>query len=102
VKSAGYDPSHPYTDEGYADAQLVFDALKRCGYPCSGTQLQSKLEQVDTNLDGLAFGPVVWSNSFHSGPTTLAVATFSSTGLPTKYFPPVKLYTTDGKPTSAL
>lgn len=101
AKSAGYNPKHPFIVEGYADAQLVFDALKKCGYPCSSTQLMGELEKTDTNLNGLAFGPVVWTRNFHIGPTELAVAKYSKSGVPTKYYAPVKLYTTSGKPTGS-
>lgn len=38
---------------GYITATAVGDALKACGYPCSGEQLKAQLDQTNLSLPGL-------------------------------------------------
>jgi ABC-type branched-subunit amino acid transport system substrate-binding protein len=92
VTAAGYDPSSPTVVEGYAGGLLVSQALGRCGYPCTPTALQQALNRTNTDLSGLAFGPVVWSKTFHGGPTVFSSLTYSSSGQPQSYAKPVTVY----------
>lgn len=92
MTAAGFNPTGPFMVESYAAAQLTFDALKRCGFPCTSSQLVGQLNNTNTTLDDLAFGPIVWSPTFHTGPTTLAVAPYDKTGQPISYGKPITLY----------
>jgi branched-chain amino acid transport system substrate-binding protein len=51
---------------GYASARLVLDAFKSCGYPCDGEKLQAKLDQLKTDLNGLAFTDSGFSKDSHA------------------------------------
>jgi branched-chain amino acid transport system substrate-binding protein len=54
---------------GYSMGIITFNALKSCGYPCSGQQLQQILNSTQTDVDGLAVSPVQFSSTFHGGAT---------------------------------
>jgi hypothetical protein len=60
--------NRPFVVNGYVQAYVMSQALKKCGYPCSSDKLQSTLESLH-NLDtkGLTFGKWVYSHSDHSG-----------------------------------
>ena len=92
VKAAGYDASSPTVVEGYAGGLLISQALGRCGFPCTSSGLQTALDSTNTNLSGLAFGPVVWSAKSHVGPTVFSTLVYSSTGAPGSYSKPVTVY----------
>ncbi len=51
---------------GYVSAQLVIEALAGCGYPCPGESLQPKLQELQTDLNGVAFGEVGFSSQSHA------------------------------------
>ncbi len=92
VKAAGYDPSSPTVVEGYAGGLLVSQALGRCGSPCSSAALVKALNSTNTNLSGLAFGPVAWSAKFHAGPTVFSLLIYTAQGQPGSYAKPVTVY----------
>jgi branched-chain amino acid transport system substrate-binding protein len=50
---------------GYATAQLFGAALKKCGYPCSGAQLNSALQSTQVQLPGLVSGTFGYTTSNH-------------------------------------
>jgi len=43
----------------------VMQALKSCGYPCSGDKLADQLEQVKLTLPGLVDGTFGWTSDLH-------------------------------------
>ncbi len=92
VKAAGYDASSPTVVEGYAGGLLVAQALGRCGFPCTSEGLRKALDATNTDLLGLAFGPVVWSAKFHAGPTVFSPLVYTSSGAPGRYSKPVTVY----------
>lgn len=49
----------------YATAQLFGAALKKCGYPCSGAQLNSALQSTQIQLPGIIIGPFAYTTSNH-------------------------------------
>ena len=56
--SLGKDPTAPVINggeavDGYITAAAFGQALKSCGYPCSGAQLDGAVEKVSLSLDGL-------------------------------------------------
>lgn len=88
MKAGGYSVTAPFMNEGYADAELVLAALKSCGYPCNASQLYDQLNKTNTTLGGFAFGPVVWSPTYRSGPTALAMAKYNEKGEVQSYAAP--------------
>ena len=50
---------------GYATAQLFGAALKKCGYPCSGAQLNSALQSTQIQLPGIISGTFGYTTSNH-------------------------------------
>jgi branched-chain amino acid transport system substrate-binding protein len=69
AKLVGVSPDEEGFMIGYSMGIITFNALKACGYPCSGQQLQQVLNSTQTNVDGLAVSPVQFSSSFHGGAT---------------------------------
>jgi branched-chain amino acid transport system substrate-binding protein len=49
----------------YATAQLFGAALKKCGYPCSGAQLNSALQSAQIQLPGIISGNFGYTASNH-------------------------------------
>jgi branched-chain amino acid transport system substrate-binding protein len=69
AQNVGTDPDTAFFIDGYIEATLTMNAMKACGYPCTGTQLQKAMETTNTTLGGLAVGPIVWSPTYHYGIT---------------------------------
>ncbi|MGI5200184.1 ABC transporter substrate-binding protein [Spirillospora sp. CA-108201] len=46
---------------------IVVEALKKCGFPCSGQKMSTALEQVTTDADGLVPGSFGYSPTSHIG-----------------------------------
>lgn len=46
---------------------IVVEALKKCGFPCSGEKMSAALEQVSTTADGLVPGSFGYSPDSHIG-----------------------------------
>lgn len=65
----GQDPNYLLYLNGYMQALIMVDALKRCGYPCSGAKMASALENTNLDTAGLAFGPLVLSPTSHAAIT---------------------------------
>jgi branched-chain amino acid transport system substrate-binding protein len=78
MENAGYDPDGLMAVDGYGGAMIFADALERCGEDCTGEQLQHALQETDTDLDGLAFGPIKFTRDYHLGVTELRLLQYSS------------------------
>jgi branched-chain amino acid transport system substrate-binding protein len=89
MKADGENPDTVMAIDGYAQMMIVKDVLTRCGWPCSREKFHDTLQHTSTDLDGLAFGPVVYTVDNHRGPTAGALKLYDSAGNPTKYSPPV-------------
>jgi branched-chain amino acid transport system substrate-binding protein len=79
--AAGENPDQVQFIDGYAAALLVMDALRRCGYPCPGSKLITYLDQTNTDLGGIAYGPVKWTPDFHAGVTKVGFVRWNGTKL---------------------
>jgi len=89
VTAGGANPDDVMIIDGYAQMQIVKDVLTRCGWPCSLDKFHDTLQHTNTDLGGLAFGPVVFTADNHRGPTAGALKLYDSSGNPTDYSPPV-------------
>jgi branched-chain amino acid transport system substrate-binding protein len=78
MESAGYDPDGLMAVDGYAGAMIFADALERCGEDCTGERLHDVLQETDTDLGGLAFGPIRFTRDYHLGVTELRLLEFTS------------------------
>jgi ABC-type branched-subunit amino acid transport system substrate-binding protein len=76
----GADPNVLLYLVGYMQALVVVDALKRCGYPCSATQMQAALDKTDLDTHGLSFGKLAFSSSNHAAVTTVGFLKVDSSG----------------------
>ena len=50
---------------GWVGGMILEDALKRCGWPCSGEKLRTSLEGVRVDTQGIYGGPVDWTSQNH-------------------------------------
>jgi len=50
---------------GWVGGMVLEDALKRCGWPCSAEKLQTSMEGVRVDTQGIYGGPVDWSPTNH-------------------------------------
>ena len=68
AKAYGVNPSLPFEINGYAQAEIIATALKVCGYPCAGKNMENALEQVSSlNTGGVMVAPFTFSTTAHSG-----------------------------------
>lgn len=67
AKAIKVDPTEGAFVDGYAQGLIVLDALKRCGSDCTRVKFYDTLNKTDTDLDGFAFGQVVYNEKSHSG-----------------------------------
>jgi len=65
TKAAGVNPVGPFVNVGYAQAMEVVSALKACGYPCSGADMQRALNKLDVNTGGVTSGPLKNTSADH-------------------------------------
>lgn len=72
VTKSGGDPSMVMVPEGYAQIEVITDVLEECGYPCSSDEFLSIVGDFESDLNGLAFGPVKYDEGQHMGPTSVA------------------------------
>ncbi|MFD9502334.1 ABC transporter substrate-binding protein [Streptomyces sp. NPDC060035] len=79
VEKAGGDPATVMVPEGYAQGKIIADTLEKCGYPCAADKFLKTVSTFNSDLDGLAFGPVVFDADQHTGPTTVAFRTWDAT-----------------------
>jgi ABC-type branched-subunit amino acid transport system substrate-binding protein len=72
------DPNGPYVIRGYLQAMIFADAFRRCGFPCSGEQLQAALDQTNFDAGGVVDGSVVITPSNHEPVSSLAAYQWDS------------------------
>ncbi|GAA3649122.1 ABC transporter substrate-binding protein [Nocardioides ginsengisoli] len=72
IAKAGGNPNQVMVPEGYAQVQMIVDVLEKCGYPCSSDKFLDIVGDFDSDLGGLAFGPVKYDDKQHFGPTSVA------------------------------
>jgi branched-chain amino acid transport system substrate-binding protein len=72
------DPNGPYVIRGYLQALIFEDALRRCGFPCSGEQLQLALDQTEFDAGGIVDGAVQITPEDHEPVSTLAAYQWDS------------------------
>lgn len=68
----GIDPNGPYVIRGYLQAAIFKDALTRCGWPCSGEQLQKALDKTKLDTHGLIDGDATLTPTNHTPVVSLA------------------------------
>jgi branched-chain amino acid transport system substrate-binding protein len=54
---------------GWSLGRIMEASLKKCGYPCSGEQLNTTLEGISVDMGSLMGAPVKFSPTDHVGPT---------------------------------
>jgi branched-chain amino acid transport system substrate-binding protein len=70
--AADANPNASYVLRGYLQAVILGNALKRCGWPCSGAQLEAQLNKTNFSTGGLIDGNVVLSSANHEPVGSLA------------------------------
>ena len=65
--AAGLSPNGLYIIKGYEEGIVIGNALKTCGYPCSGQQLEAALNKTDVSTGGIIQGNVQYSPTDHEG-----------------------------------
>lgn len=68
----GVNPNAAYILRGYLQAVIITNALRRCGWPCSGQQLETALNHTDFSTGGLISGNVRLTPTDHEPVTSLA------------------------------
>lgn len=97
AKAANVDPGAVQVPEGYAQGRIMIETLQKCGYPCPAAKFLSTLLTFNSDLNGLAFGPVKYSEQFHQGVTAVRFRTFDpGTGGVTYSGAPVQLAASGG------
>jgi branched-chain amino acid transport system substrate-binding protein len=75
AKDAAVDnvnPNATYVLRGYLQAVILGQALKSCGWPCTGAQLEAQLNKVNFNTGGLIDGNVTLTPANHEPVSSLA------------------------------
>lgn len=76
---AGLNPNQSFVINGYVQAWIMGQGLKRCGYPCSPTELTKALDGLsNVNTHGLTFGPWTYSKTNHAGVSEVKVYHWSA------------------------
>jgi branched-chain amino acid transport system substrate-binding protein len=65
LAASGLDPATSFLNVGYVQAQVLAEALKKCSFPCTGEQLQAKLDQLNVETDGITAGPLTFTATDH-------------------------------------
>jgi branched-chain amino acid transport system substrate-binding protein len=55
----------PFVNFGYAQALAIGEGLKKCGYPCSGQQLQKAMDTLDVDAGGVTSGNLTYTPTDH-------------------------------------
>lgn len=66
------NPNGTYVLRGYLQAVILGNALKRCGWPCTGAQFEAQLNKTDFSTGGLIDGNVTLSPANHEPVGSLA------------------------------
>jgi branched-chain amino acid transport system substrate-binding protein len=85
------DPNEIEVAEGYAQGLIIQNVLQRCGWPCSAQKFLATIDHTNTDLDGLAFGPIVYTSDSHYGVSAVRFRTVGADGKVTYAGNPVPL-----------
>jgi ABC-type branched-subunit amino acid transport system substrate-binding protein len=67
LKKAGVSATTPFVNTGYLQALSIGEGLKKCGYPCSGEQLQAAFDKQNIDTGGFTSGPLGYTPDRHEG-----------------------------------
>lgn len=76
--AANVNPNATYVLRGYLQAVILGSALKRCGWPCTGSQLEAQLNKTNFSTGGLIDGNVALSSNNHEPVGSLAAYQWNS------------------------
>jgi branched-chain amino acid transport system substrate-binding protein len=79
MTASGYDPGTAFLNVGYVQATILLNGLKACGFPCTGAQLQPKLDQLSIETDGVTSGPLTFTASNHEALHAVNIYTWDTT-----------------------
>jgi branched-chain amino acid transport system substrate-binding protein len=65
ASAAKQNPYVTFVASGYENAEIVTQALKSCGYPCSGSKLNDALNSLTYDDDGLSGSVLSYSKNSH-------------------------------------
>jgi branched-chain amino acid transport system substrate-binding protein len=66
------NPNAAYVTRGYLQALILTHALKACGWPCTGAQLEAQMNKVNFSTGGIIDGNVSLSATNHEPVNSLA------------------------------
>jgi branched-chain amino acid transport system substrate-binding protein len=69
---ANVSPNAIYVNKGYLEAMIIVAALKGCGYPCTGSQLEAQINKVSISTGGMIQGGIHYSASNHQAVSYMA------------------------------
>jgi branched-chain amino acid transport system substrate-binding protein len=69
---ANVSPNAIYVNKGYLEAMIIVAALKGCGYPCTGAQLETQINKVSISTGGMIQGGIHYSASNHQAVSYMA------------------------------
>jgi branched-chain amino acid transport system substrate-binding protein len=69
---ANVSPNAIYVNKGYLEAMIIVAALKGCGYPCTGEQLETQLNKVNISTGGMIQGGIHYSPTNHQAVSYMA------------------------------
>ena len=69
---ANVSPNAIYVNKGYLEAMIIVAALKGCGYPCTGSQLETQINKVSISTGGMIQGGIHYSASNHQAVSYMA------------------------------
>jgi branched-chain amino acid transport system substrate-binding protein len=72
IKAVGGDPEKQFANRGYLEGLVIEEAFKKCGFPCSGSQMAAALNTVNLDTRGLTAGPVKFSATNHIAVSSLS------------------------------
>jgi branched-chain amino acid transport system substrate-binding protein len=70
------DPISTTSIMGWALGRVMEAALRKCGYPCSGEQLDQALQNLQVGMGSLMGGPIQFKSNDHYGTTWWRVYQF--------------------------
>jgi branched-chain amino acid transport system substrate-binding protein len=65
LKLDNVDGTKPFVNFGYVQALAIGEGLQKCGYPCSGQQLQKALDTLDVDTGGVTSGNLAYTPTNH-------------------------------------
>lgn len=82
AKAAGVDPNQPFVVNGYVQASVLAEGLRKCGYPCPGQKLAKALSDLrGWETGGLTYS--AWSYSpKHTGISKVKIQKLGAGGAP--------------------